>query len=112
MRYLLFACTVLVGCSNPIAPGGSQDTGLCDIPTGPITLRVQFMGHISNRPLAGLPAHLRATGCNLLSTTTDANGVAEWRVPTGVYLVEFRHTAYFVDSEVTQDVQWLLSFPE
>lgn len=109
MRYLLLACVVLTGCSaSPVAP--ATVPVVCHIPAGPITFRVLINGNVSQQPLAGLAAQLRAGNC-FRDTITNADGIAEWQIPTGWYAVRVRDTDHFF-REVAVSTQWLLSLPE
>ena len=110
MRYHLLCgllLLVLAGCASPTQPAVLG----CEVPPGPITFRVLINGHLSNRPLAGLPAQLRSGLC-VRDALTNADGIAEWHVMAGTYTVAVRGVEEVVDRPVTQDVQWLFSFPE
>lgn len=109
---LLAVCPLIIGCdSSPTSPAPLPPTPACTQPTGSVSLTVLVMGHITNRPLAGVPVSLVGFTCE---QKTGDDGKTSWMVTPGTrvtFLVRGEPT--FRDAIVPPvDAQWLVSFPE
>lgn len=101
---------VLTACSSPTAPPPPV-TPQCTNSIGSIELRVLIVGHLTNRPISGVPAQLDGFTC---TQTSGADGIVRWRVQPGqrVTVIIRGTTAFRPNTEVLYDSQWLISFPE
>jgi hypothetical protein len=116
MRYLpVVGVLVLSACSglSPTAPLGPAP--ICHFTDGPVVLRVLVIGHVSQRPVSNESMQIRATNCaqDWRTATTNAEGVAEWRLADGSYILRFRGWDGAPRTvPMVSDLQWLISLPE
>lgn len=110
---MFFAVFLASGCSSPLHP--TPERVVTPEPVEHFTLGVLVMGHLSNKPLAGVPMTLVSfdDATPRQHRLTSVEGTVSWRVISGQrYGVLLRDQRETRGTPINGDVQWLMSLPE